>query len=75
MEPESRRLMRAWRDEGVANQVLESEVSAFGHEEQSQFNFKSIYSVHFHANGKQRPSILFTNTCHVREVLNAEEST
>ena len=33
MEPGSRRLMRAWRDGGVANQVLGSEVLAFAHEE------------------------------------------
>ena len=39
MEPESRRLMRAWRDVGVANQVLEAEVLAFGHEE----NNHSLY--------------------------------
>ena len=35
MEPESRRLMRAWRDEGVANQVLEPGVLVFRHEESS----------------------------------------
>ena len=28
--------MRAWRDEGVANQILESEVLAFTHEENSR---------------------------------------
>ena len=39
MEPESRRLMRAWRDEDGANQVLEAEVLAFGQEE----NNHSLY--------------------------------
>ena len=33
--------MKAWRDEGVANQILEAEMLAFGHEE----NNHSLYSI------------------------------
>lgn len=73
MEPESRRLMRAWRDEGVANQILEAEVLAFGLEENKQFVFESIYGVLFHANSKQRWRLSLMNACYVREVLNAEK--
>ena len=42
MEPESRRLVRAWRDEGVANQGLESEGLTFVREE-------NVHNVHSRA--------------------------
>ena len=63
--------MRAWRDEGVANQVLEAEVLASGHESQSEF--KSIYDVHLHANSKHIWRLLLRNACYVCEIPIAEK--
>ena len=75
MEPESRRLMRAWRDEGVANQGLESGVSAFVQERSHNLNSRASTEFAFTLVVIQRWRMLFMNACYVREVLIAEELT
>ena len=67
-------MIRAWRDESVANQVLEPRLLAFTHEESSH-SLISRASTHFvfkHVASRDG-RIVFMNACYVREVLTAEE--